>query len=108
MATRDKRFKAAFIDIDKLLATAPVAFTKAKIGFPFPRIALLVARRFFYRTVSSVEARARYNDGTRQSDGRAPFVCDPGTARAAGAGLPSPAALAAGGQAAYKTNRQET
>lgn len=108
MATGDKRLKATLIDIDQLLATAPVAFTKTKISFPFLRIALLVARRFFYGTASSVEAHARYNDGTHQSDGRVPFGCDPGTARPAGAGLPSPAALALGGQAAYKTSRQRT
>ena len=78
VAPDNRRGKATFIDVDKLLAAADRALTQAQIPLSFQQAALGVPQRFFFESRPSAAGHARYNAGTPQSAARVLFGSDPG------------------------------
>jgi hypothetical protein len=90
VAPDNRRGKATFIDVDKLLAPADIALTQAQIRLSFPGAALGVPPRFFFESRPSAAGHARYNAGTPQSAARVLFGSDLAPAPRAPSTPPNP------------------
>ena len=90
VAPDNRRVKATFIDVDKLLTTADIALTQAQIRLSFPGAALGVPQRFFFESRPAAAGHARRNAGTPQSGGPTLFGSDPAPASRGPATPPNP------------------
>ena len=105
VAPDNRRGKATFIDVDKLLAAADRALTQAQIRLSFPWAALGVSQRFFSGSRPSAAGHARGNAGTPQSAARVLFGSDPGSAPRAPSTPPNPGVGDAGAPGAGRPAR---
>ena len=101
----NRRVKATFIDVDKLLAAADIALTQAQIPLSFPQAALGVPQRFFSGSLPAAAGHARCNAGTPQSAAHVLFGSDPGTAPRVPSTPPNPGVWDAGALGAGRPDR---